>query len=73
VAWPPKVPNSVTAKEIKRIIYIRTTPHPFRVLVELGIFRTACIGFMRRGPRNVEQTGNHGIKSEVRASDTVVV
>jgi hypothetical protein len=53
--------------------YVGATPHPFRVLVELGLLNTAWRGFERRGARNVKLARNHGIKGKFRASDAEVV
>jgi hypothetical protein len=51
---------------------IGATPHPLRVLLELGLLNTASSDFGRRGARNAKQTVNHGIKSKFSASDAVI-
>jgi hypothetical protein len=58
-AWPPRAPNSVTAKGMKRM-----TPHPLRILLELGLVSAAESDVGRWGARNAEQIGYHGINSK---------
>jgi hypothetical protein len=44
---------------------VGATPNPLRVkLLELGLLNTAKSDFGRRGARNAEQTGNHGMKGK---------
>jgi hypothetical protein len=59
VAWPLRVPNSVTAKGMKQMSGRLLTPP---VLLELGLLSTAHGDSGRRRARNAEQTLTHGIK-----------
>jgi hypothetical protein len=63
MAWPPRAPNSVTAKGMQWT-YIGPTSQPFRVFIKLGLLNRAYNYFGRHGARNAEQTINHGIKDK---------
>jgi NAD/NADP transhydrogenase alpha subunit len=43
---------------------VGATPHPLRVLLELGLISMVESDFGRRGARNTDQTGNYGIKGK---------
>jgi hypothetical protein len=43
---------------------VMASPHPLRVLLELGLLSTAYSDLRRRGARNAEQAINHGINSK---------